>query len=221
MFTLTHPPGTPEELRALVKNLCYKNRFMNQMQFRFKNSAADRKLISKAYSWNAKLFTGKRRLSGGSYMNGHLVPTAVLMLEYWQILDAELVATALTHDSLEDFPETVSRELLAKIFTPRVSRLTYGATKPPLNGRAKNSVAYSHAIISRVEAHGPDCVFLKCNADRLHNMLTLWGTPAKKRWKIWETEQYFLPLARRFAFPTDELALAIAEQRQRLNIDDT
>lgn len=221
MFTIVHPPGTPEELRVLVKNLCYKNRFLNQVKFRFKNSPADKKLIASAYDWNAKLFSGKRRLSGGSYMNGHLVPTAVLLLEYWQVQDAELIATALTHDSLEDFPETVTRTQIAQLFSPKVARLTFGATKPPLNGRAKNSVAYCHAVISRVEAHGRECVFLKCNADRLHNMLTLWGTPTKKRWKLWETEQYFLPLARRFQLPTEELSLAIAEQRQRLNVDDT
>lgn len=221
MYTLTHPPGTPEELRALVKKLCYKDRFLKQVHFHFKKSAADRKLITTAYNWNAKLFAGKRRLSGGSYMNGHLVPVTVLMLEYWQINDAEVLAAALSHDSLEDFPRVVTRKQLAKLFTARVSNLVYGATKPPLNGRAKNSVEYSHAVISRVEAFGAECVFLKCNADRLHNMHTLWGTPAKKRWKLWETEQYFLPLARRFSLPTDELALAIADQRERLHIDDT
>jgi hypothetical protein len=80
MYTQTIPPVSPEELRALIKKLCYKNRFLNQVQYRFSDSAADRKLITRSYEWNAKLFSGKRRLSGGSYMNGHLVPVALLIL---------------------------------------------------------------------------------------------------------------------------------------------
>lgn len=221
MYTSTQPPASPEELRLLIKSFCHKNQFLNQVKVRFRSSAADRKLISKAYNWNAELFANKTRLSGGSYMDGHLVPVAVLLLEYWLVLDAEMIAAALSHDSLEDFPGVVSRQYIAEHQTPEVSRLVFGVTKPPLKGRTKNSVAYSHAVISRVEAAGRDCIFLKCDADRLHNMLTLWGPPAKKRWKIWETEQYFLPLAKRFGLPTAELRMAISEQRNRLHIDDT
>jgi (p)ppGpp synthase/HD superfamily hydrolase len=153
-------------------------------------------------------------------MNGHLVPVAVLLLEYWTWLDAEMIAAALSHDSLEDFPEKVTRKLVTKNQSKEVARLVHGMTKPPQKGKIKTA-ADSHAVISRVEAHGFNCVFLKCNADRLHNMLTLWGTPTKKRWKIRETRRYFLPLARRFQIPTDELELAIAEQERRLHIDDT
>jgi (p)ppGpp synthase/HD superfamily hydrolase len=221
MFTTTHPPATPEELRALIKKFNHKNSFLDLIRLRFKSSAADRKLIRQSYLWNAELFAKILRQSGGPYMEGHLVPVAVLLLEYWLVMDAEMIAAALTHDSLEDFPDQVSRELIAESQSEEVARLVFGVTKPPLKGRAKNSVAYSHAVISRAEAHGENCVFLKCNADRLHNMLTLWGSPAKKRWKIWETQQYFLPLARRFEIPTAELQLAIAEQKKRLHIDDT
>ena len=221
MFTRPYPPATPEELRALVKKCSYKSRFLQLVDHHFKHSSVDRKLIADSYEWNAKLFAGKRRLSGGSFMNGHLVPVAVLVLEYWQVQDAELVAAALSHDSQEDFPETVTRKLVAEIHTPRTARIVHGMTKPPLKGRAKNSVAFSQAIISRVAAHGVECVFLKCCADRPHNMITLWGTTAKKRWKLWETEQYFVPLARKFALPTEELSLAIADQRRRLHIDDS
>jgi (p)ppGpp synthase/HD superfamily hydrolase len=220
MYTPTHPPATPEELRELIRIFCQKDRFLKQVILRFKSNA-DRKLITKSYHWNAELFANTRRLSGGSYMDGHLVPVAILMLEYWSVLDAEVIAAALSHDSLEDFPADVDRNFIAIHQTEEVARLTQGMTKPPLKRRAKNSVAYSHAVISRVEAHGLNCVFLKCNADRLHNMLTLWGSPTKKRWKIWETEQYLLPLAKRFKIPTNELQLAIAEQKDRLHIDDT
>jgi (p)ppGpp synthase/HD superfamily hydrolase len=221
MYTLTYPPATPEELRALIGKFSQKDQFLKQVRNRFKSSPADKKLIRNAFIFTAELFAGERRRSGGPYMEGHLVPVAVLVMEYWLWLDAELVAAALSHDSLEDFPRIVNRSFIAQHQTPEVSRLVFGVSKPPLKGRSKNSVAYSHAVISRVEAYGFECVFLKCDADRLHNMLTLWGTPAKKRWKIWETEQYFLPLAKRLNLPTGELELAIAEQRRRLHIDDT
>lgn len=219
MYVPTYPPANPGELRELIKQF-HEDRFLKQIRYRFKDSAADRKLITNAYIWNAKLFADVKRDSGGSYMEGHLVPVAVLMLEYWQVLDPELIAAALTHDAKEDFKKIVTRAIIAQKLTERVAYLVCGMSKPPLKGRDKQSEAFSHAIISRVAAHGFDCVFLKCNADRLHNMLTLFGTSAKKRWKIWETEEYFLPLARRFEIPTDELQLAIAEQKKRLHIDD-
>jgi (p)ppGpp synthase/HD superfamily hydrolase len=220
MYTLTHPPATPEELRVLIGKFSQKDQFLRQVRYRFKNSPADRKLIRNSYEWNAKLFENKRRLSGDSYMNGHLVPVAALLLEYWMWLDAEIIAAALSHDSLEDFPRKATRKLIATDQSSETARLVYGMTKPPQKGKLKTA-ADSHAVISRVEAHGFNCVFLKCNADRLHNMLTLRGTQTKKRWKIRETRRYFLPLAVRLQIPTEELELAIAEQERRLHIDDT
>ena len=52
------------------------------------------------------------------------------------------------------------------------------------------------------------------------NMLTLFGTPEKKRWKIWETEQFYIPLLRKYNLPDGELRLAVKQQRERLHIND-
>ena len=46
-FTVHQPPAQPEELRQLIDKLKFRSRFLNQVQWRFKSSAADIKLITR------------------------------------------------------------------------------------------------------------------------------------------------------------------------------
>lgn len=220
MIMQPHPPAEPEDLLHLVTFFQSKKRFLNQVNHRFQSSAVDREFIARGYDYFESLFANvPPRRNGDSYMNGHLVPVATILLEYWEYNDPEIIVAALGHDSLEDIP-WVNKEVLRKEFTRRVAHIICGVSKPPRKGRRKNSVAFCKATVRKISSYGFDCVFLKCNADRAHNMLTLWGTPEQKRWKIWETEQYFLPLATKFNLDTLELRKLIAYQRRRLHIDD-
>jgi len=219
-FTVHQPPAQPEELRQLIDKLKFRSRFLNQVQWRFKSSAADIKLITRAYDWNADLFRGKRRMSGGSFMNGHLVPVAILGMEYHQIQDAEQIVAYLSHDAVEDYREFIFRYTIENTFGMKAGRIVWGATKPRRTTLRKRSVEYLQSVVARVETGGVECVFMKCNADRLQNMLTLFGTPEKKRWKIWETEKFYIPLLRKYNLPDGELRLAVKQQRERLHIND-
>jgi (p)ppGpp synthase/HD superfamily hydrolase len=159
-------------------------------------------------------------MAGGSFMNQHLVPVAILGMEYHEIEDPHQIVAYLSHDAIEDFRKYIFRYTVAATFGEKAARLVWGATKPRRTILAKRSVEYLKSVVAQVETGGEECVFMKCNADRLHNMITLWGTPAKKSWKIWETEQLYVPLARKYGFPVGELQLAIKEQRQLLHIKD-
>jgi (p)ppGpp synthase/HD superfamily hydrolase len=105
------------------------------------------------------------------------------------------------------------------MFTPGAAFIVQGVTKPEENGLDKRSREYSVKVVEKVKQFGQDCVELKCDADRLHNMITLWGSIEKKKYKIWETEQYFLPMAKEFGFESAELRRAIKYQRNLLQID--
>lgn len=214
------PPSSPEELRELINKYRSKQTFLTRVKFHNPNDAEGVRLVVKAYEYNSELFRGKRRKSGGSYMNGHLVPTAILAMEYWGITNPVYLAALLSHDSIEDFKH-ITRKILSIILHPQVGYIACGLTKPPLNGLDPNSHEFAVAVFSKVEHYGIVCLVLKILCDRLHNMLTLWGTPKKKLAKIRETKNYVLPLARKYGLPTDELEDAIREQCIRLHLDDT
>lgn len=216
IFVRPYPPATPEELRALIRKYRHRSMFIRQVKTRFYGSPEGIELISSAYNWNSDVFKGKFRECGESYMNGHLVPVAALLMIYWEITDASMIAAALSHDSIEDI-DWVTRVNLEIEFNARTAFIVSAVTKPNVpDGMSKKSVDYSHLNIANIEAGGVEAVILKCLADRLHNMLTLWGSYEKREWKILETEEYFLPLARKYDLPTKELELAIIEQKQKL-----
>ena len=221
MYIYPSPPAEPEDLLELLHYHRYKGKFYNLIDARFSGSPADRKLIKGGYEFYAPFFAGINRDSGGSYMNGHLVPVSTLIIEYWEIPDAVLANAALGHDIYEDIgTNVVPRSRIVKEFCHRVDKLIWGVTKPDPNGRKKRSLDFCQHTIAKVEKYGSECIFLKGNADRLHNMLTLWGDPDKKRFKIWETERFILPLLKKHRFPIEELQKAIAHQRKYLHIDD-
>ncbi len=214
------PPSSPEELRALIKKYSSKKAFLNRVRFHNPNDPKGIALVVKAYEFNSKLFRGQRRKSGGSFLKGHLVPTAVLAMEKWGITSPVYIAALLSHDSIEDFRH-ITRRILSEVLHPQVGYIACGLTKPPLNGLDPGSHEYAVAVFSKVEHYGITCLILKILCDRLHNMLTLWGTPKKKLAKIRETKNYVLPLAHKYGLPTEELEDAIREQCIRLHLDDT
>jgi (p)ppGpp synthase/HD superfamily hydrolase len=219
MFIQPTPPASPEELRQLINKYSTHDAFLNLMNVRFAADPDGLSIIRRAYCYNSKLFEGVFRQCGDSYLNGHLVPTAVLGLEYWGIKDPLLIAALLSHDSIEDFP-CVTRKILSKEVHPRVAYLVCGLTKPKPNGLDPKSPEYSAAVFRKVQHYGLACMTLKFLCDRLHNMLTLWGTPEKKLAKIQETIKYVLPLMQQYNIPREELRSAILEQCITLHIND-
>jgi (p)ppGpp synthase/HD superfamily hydrolase len=219
MFTCPYPPAEPQDLLQLTQDLCAEKEFLSLVSSRFRGSPADAKLIKDAYEYFSELFHGQVRDRGGTVMDGHLTPVAVIMMEYWQLLDPTIIVAALGHDSLEDF-KTLQKSELEHQFGFETTDLIEGLTKPPLRGRSKRSLSFCEETVQKIVDHGTLCFHLKMNGDRLQNILTLHGSRKKKKWKIWETERFYLPQAARLKLPTQELRKAIAYQRKCLHIDD-
>ena len=111
----------PQDVLDVVDAYKYKRNFIKLIRATF-GSYADRQLIYSAYDYQSGLFSGINRESGGSYMNSHLVPVAIIMMKILGSRDPEVVVSALGHDSIED-KKYVTKELFSKMFTPRSANI--------------------------------------------------------------------------------------------------
>jgi guanosine-3',5'-bis(diphosphate) 3'-pyrophosphohydrolase len=159
----------------------------------------DRSLIERAYYKAEKAHEGQRRKSGEPYFT-HCVAVAHILAE--MKLDAEAVAAALLHDTLED--TDVMLEELRSEFGESVAELVDGVSKltnMPINvdshsRRHDRELEYIRKMLLAM-GHDVRVVLVKL-ADRLHNMRTLGYMPPHKQQQIArETLDIFAPLANR------------------------
>jgi GTP pyrophosphokinase len=151
-------------------------------------------MVRKAYERAATAHTGQRRLSGEDYVNHPLEVAAILAdLE----LDAETIAAALLHDTVED--TNVTDAEVRKEFGPEVARLVDGVTKLGRISLRTDQQQQAENIRKMMVAMAEDLrVVLIKLADRLHNMRTLEPLSEAKRRKISrETLDIYAPLAHR------------------------
>jgi GTP pyrophosphokinase len=153
-----------------------------------------REMVKRAYERAAKAHTGQRRLSGEDYVNHPMEVAAILAdLE----LDAETIAAALLHDTVEDTALTADE--VEQEFGPEVARLVEGVTKLGRISLRSDQQQQAENIRKMMVAMAEDLrVVLIKLADRLHNMRTLDPLPDLKRRKISrETLDIYAPLAHR------------------------
>src|SRR5437016_7536764 len=154
----------------------------------------DQEIVRRAYERALAAHAGQRRLSGEEYVNHPMEVAAILAdLE----LDAETLAAALLHDTVEDRPLTA--EAVEQEFGPEVARLVDGVTKLGRISLRSDQQQQAENIRKMMVAMAEDLrVVLIKLADRLHNMRTLDPLPEVKRRKISrETLDIYAPLAHR------------------------
>src|SRR5437879_8667492 len=137
---------------------------------------------------------GQHRLSGEDYVN-HPLEVATILADLQ--LDAQTLAAALLHDTVEDTPLTA--EAVKREFGPEVARLVDGVTKLGRISLRSDQQQQAENIRKMMVAMAEDLrVVLIKLADRLHNMRTLDPLPEVKRRKISrETLDIYAPLAHR------------------------
>ncbi len=150
------------------------------------------RLIEKAYNDAKDAFRGKMRDDNKTRYFEHIRAVTLIVIEYLRVRDYEVIIAALLHDIVEDNPnwtiERVERE-----YGSRVALLVQYLTKPfsEYPDKEERELVYH----SRFDA-APREFFLIKLADRLHNLYTLWScTLEKRRRKIEETKQHYLPHA--------------------------
>lgn len=134
------------------------------------------------------------RRSGDPYIM-HPCSVARILAEELDIRNAEILAAALLHDTVEDVPE-VTTEVISSKFGTNVAAIVEGCTKVThYTGDRQTFKKLVHRKIFSGAAAKLEVMIVKL-ADRLHNLRTLSSMPRHKRQKIAdETLDIYAPLA--------------------------
>ena len=165
-------------------------------------------LIERAYNDVKDAFRGKSREGGERYFE-HIRAVALILIVYLRVTDYRLIIAALLHDIVEDIPSWTIERVRA-VYGEEVALLVSYLSKPPLKdfpSKAERDQAYH----SRFRFAPRDFFKIKL-PDRLHNTLTL-GTCSKekRRRKVAETREHYLPYAEREIILFHELEWALAQ----------
>ena len=155
---------------------------------------ADREVLVRAHGLADHAHRGQFRLSGEPYIE-HPLSVAGILADLR--LDADALAAALLHDTVEDTEVTLDE--VREEFGDHVARLVAGVTKlGKIHMRSREQVQAEN-IRKMLVAMAEDIrVVLIKLGDRLHNMRTVSALPPERRLRISrETLDIYAPLAHR------------------------
>ena len=160
----------------------------------YNTNEEDIKLIRDAYNYAYKKHFGQKRISGDDYIY-HPLNVALILTEI--SADAECMAAALLHDTIEDSDATY--EEIKSLFGSEVALLVNGVTKiNKLNFTSESDAtsAYQRKILVGL-SEDPRVIIIKL-ADRLNNMRTIDVlSEEKQKKKAKETLEILTPVAHR------------------------
>ena len=159
-------------------------------------SAADKKLIRKAFDLAVEAHNGQRRKSGEAYV---FHPIAVAKIVSSEIgLDATSIAAALIHDVVED-NENYTINDIEQMFGKVVAKIVHGLTKISKLSKSSDVSLQAENFKKMLLTLNDDVrVIIIKIADRLHNMQTMYAMKPDKQIKIAsETLYIYAPLAHR------------------------
>jgi len=161
-------------------------------RLRESQEGSDTGVVERAFEVAERAHKGQLRKSGDPYIT-HPVAVAEILLDFG--LDANSIAAALLHDTVED--TSYSQELLRKDFGPEVASLVDGVTK--LDRLTYGPTAEAETVRKMVVAMAKDIRVLVIKlADRLHNARTWqYVEPESAERKARETLDIYAPLAHR------------------------
>ena len=155
-------------------------------------------IVIRAYEVAQRTHAGQFRLSGDPFIT-HPIAVALILADYG--LDAETIAAALLHDTIEDTDLTLE-EVHAE-FGPAVARLTDGVTKlDRVEFDLSREAAQAETIRKMIVSMAQDVrVLIIKLVDRLHNLRTIHPLPREKqKTKARESLELYAPLAHRLGF---------------------
>ena len=173
---------------------------------------ADEALLNRAYVFSVNAHGTQKRASGDPYFS-HPIEVAGILTDLH--LDAETIATAILHDTIEDTVATPDE--IQRLFGDNVARMVDGVTKLSKIEAQTESERAAENLRKFLLAMSDDIrVLLVKLADRLHNMRTLHHikNEEKRRRIARETMDIYAPLAERigmYEFMKEMQTLAFRE----------
>ena len=162
--------------------------------FRAHYPDGDVALLRRAHDVAAAAHEGQVRKTGDPYIT-HPITVAYMLAQYG--LDADTIAAAFLHDTVEDTPLTL--EEVEKDFGADIARLIDGVTKLDRVRYSNREQAQAASIRKMVVAMARDVRVLIIKLfDRLHNMRTVSALREEKQIRVArETLDVYAPLAHR------------------------
>ena len=184
---------TPDDIKKENANIAKEYKELLSISYR-RLTAADKKLIRKAFDVAVDGHKNQRRKSGEAYV---FHPIAVAKIVAAKIgLDATSIASALLHDVVEDSPDYTINDI-EQLFGETVARIVNGLTKISNLKKDKNISLQAENFRKMLLTLNDDVrVIIIKIADRLHNMQTIHSLREEKQLKIAsETLYIYAPLA--------------------------
>ncbi|MDX1468282.1 MAG: bifunctional (p)ppGpp synthetase/guanosine-3',5'-bis(diphosphate) 3'-pyrophosphohydrolase [Acidimicrobiia bacterium] len=162
--------------------------------FRREHPDGDTELLIRAHRVAEAAHAGQKRKTGDPYIT-HPTAVAHMLAEYG--LDADTLAAALLHDTVEDTELTLTD--IEKQFGPEIARLIDGVTKLDRVRFSSPQQVQAASIRKMVVAMAQDVrVLIIKLLDRLHNMRTVHALREEKQKRVArETLDVYAPLAHR------------------------
>ena len=157
-------------------------------------SADEVAMLDTAFEFADKAHDGQKRKSGEPFI-AHPIEVAIILASLH--MDAETIAAALLHDTIED--TDVTREDVVELFGEDVANLVEGVTKITRIEVGSLTDEQAATIRKMLVAMNKDIrVIVIKLADRLHNMRTLGSLREDRRiFKARETLEIYAPIAHR------------------------
>jgi guanosine-3',5'-bis(diphosphate) 3'-pyrophosphohydrolase len=162
--------------------------------FRAHYPGGDVELLRRAYDTAVEAHQGQVRKTGDPYIT-HPVAVAHMLAQYG--LDADTIAAAFLHDTIEDTPLTLAQ--VEQDFGKDIAQLIDGVTKLDRVRYSNREQAQAASIRKMVVAMARDVRVLIIKLfDRLHNMRTVYALREAKQVRVArETLDVYAPLAHR------------------------
>jgi len=203
------------ELRRVIN----KHRYRHQLEQRFsrifvKGVEKSRAIMGFIDLVSDKCDNGHR--DNGDLLKSHEFAMFTIALVYCGIRDLSILLAILLHDMIEDYPEIWLPWLIGERFGQEVLRIDLAVTKPD-KSNFTTEAEYEEVTFEKVHSAGGKAIVVKC-IDRLHNMLTLYGSKEKMVNKVLQTIKFVLPMSASNQFLTFELMAATTEQMSKLKM---
>lgn len=160
-----------------------------------KNPGVDISLVEKAFNFAEEAHRNQKRDEGTGYFQ-HPFRVALNLSSVLEFADAELIATALLHDTLEDCP-WITMEMLKEKFGDKIAGNIFMLSKVPVKNREERENRDREYY--RQLAGAPWTVRLVKMADRIDNLASLHLSPRKNKIKryVEATRKHILPMAQK------------------------